>query len=107
MKSRLSTLWIFATLNYLYCDVVGLMDPNLLKGSLAGNVGGTAVSPGLLLGVDACRDPDLDGRALVFSRLPRQSLGERRRGCRGRRTPDPKRLISITNGPEMRFASRV
>ena len=24
---RLSTLWIFATLNYLYCDVVTLMDP--------------------------------------------------------------------------------
>jgi hypothetical protein len=50
MKSRLSTLWIFATLNYLYCDVVGLMDPNLLKGFLAGNVGGIAVSPGFLLG---------------------------------------------------------
>ena len=25
--ARLSTLWIFATLNYLYCDVVTLMDP--------------------------------------------------------------------------------
>jgi uncharacterized protein DUF6326 len=24
MKIRLSTLWIFATLNYLYCDVVTL-----------------------------------------------------------------------------------
>ncbi len=22
----LSTLWIFVTLNYLYCDLVGLMD---------------------------------------------------------------------------------
>src|SRR5450759_1346694 len=27
MKVRLSTLWLFATLNYLYCDVVTLMDP--------------------------------------------------------------------------------
>ncbi len=27
MKARLSTLWIFATLNYIYCDVVAVMDP--------------------------------------------------------------------------------
>jgi hypothetical protein len=26
-KIKLSTLWLFATLNYLYCDVVTLMDP--------------------------------------------------------------------------------
>lgn len=47
--SRLSALWIFATLNYLYCDVVSLMDPNLLKGYVAGNIGGVAISPGFLL----------------------------------------------------------
>lgn len=49
MKAKLSTLWIFATLNYLYCDVVTLMDPNLLKGFLAGNVAGMDVSQGFLL----------------------------------------------------------
>jgi uncharacterized protein DUF6326 len=27
MQTRLSTLWIFATLNYIYCDVVTVMDP--------------------------------------------------------------------------------
>jgi hypothetical protein len=27
IKTRLSTLWLFATLNYLYCDVVTIMDP--------------------------------------------------------------------------------
>jgi hypothetical protein len=27
MKTKLSVLWLFATLNYLYCDVVTLMDP--------------------------------------------------------------------------------
>jgi uncharacterized protein DUF6326 len=32
MRTTLSTLWIFATLNYLYCDVVPLMHPNLLQG---------------------------------------------------------------------------
>ena len=49
MKSKLSLLWIFATLNYLYCDVVTLMDPSLLKGFLAGNAGGVPVSQGFLL----------------------------------------------------------
>ncbi len=44
-----STLWIFVTLNYLYCDVVTLMDPDLLRGFLAGNVGGMTVSQGFLL----------------------------------------------------------
>jgi hypothetical protein len=27
MKVKLSTLWVFATLNYIYCDVVTVMDP--------------------------------------------------------------------------------
>ena len=27
VKRTLSTLWIFAALNYLYCDVVSLIDP--------------------------------------------------------------------------------
>ena len=49
MKSKLSTFWIFATLNFLYCDVVTLMDPNLLRGFLAGNIGGVDVSQGFLL----------------------------------------------------------
>jgi uncharacterized protein DUF6326 len=50
MKSKLSTLWIFATLNFLYCDVVTLMDPKLLREFLSGNVGGLEVSQAFLLG---------------------------------------------------------
>jgi hypothetical protein len=50
MRSKLSTLWIFATLNYLYCDVAGLMDRDLLTGYLAGNVNGLEISQGFLLG---------------------------------------------------------
>lgn len=50
MKSKLSTLWIFATLNYLYCDVVILMDPGLLRQYMAGNLGGIQISQGFLLG---------------------------------------------------------
>jgi hypothetical protein len=53
MQEKLSTLWIFATLNYIYCDVLGLMDPGLLRGFLAGNVGGMDVSQGFLLAAGA------------------------------------------------------
>ena len=48
-KSRLSTLWIFASLNYLYCDVASLMDPQLLPQYLRGNVNGLDFTPGFLL----------------------------------------------------------
>jgi uncharacterized protein DUF6326 len=49
MRSKLSTLWLFATVNYLYCDVVTLMDQGKLKGYLAGSVGGLEITPGFLL----------------------------------------------------------
>jgi hypothetical protein len=50
IKSKLSTLWIFATLNYLYGDVVTLMDPHLLREFMAGSIGGVQISQGFLLG---------------------------------------------------------
>lgn len=50
VRSKLSTLWIFATLNYLYCDVVTLMDPNLLKQFMAGDIGSVHISQLFLLG---------------------------------------------------------
>jgi hypothetical protein len=50
MKTKLSTLWLFATLNFIYCDVLGVMNPTLLKGFVAGNVNGIEVSQGFLLG---------------------------------------------------------
>ena len=49
MKTIVPTLWIFATLNYLYADVVSLMDTNLLHGYIAGNIGGVQISQGFLL----------------------------------------------------------
>ena len=42
-KVMLSTLWIFVTLNYLYCDVLGLMDSELLKQFLTGSVDGLVI----------------------------------------------------------------
>ena len=50
MRTRLSTLWIFVMFNYLYCDVVALIDPGLLKQFMAGNVGGMQISQEFLLG---------------------------------------------------------
>ena len=48
-QTRLSALWIFATLNYLYCDVVSLMDSSKLRGFLSGSVGGLDISQQFLL----------------------------------------------------------
>lgn len=48
-KSLLSTLWIFAVLNYLYCDVASLMDNNLLKQYLSGKVEGMEITQFFLL----------------------------------------------------------
>jgi Family of unknown function (DUF6326) len=49
-KVLLSTLWIFVTLNYLYCDVVTLMDPVRLRQELTGFQGGLQLTQGFLLG---------------------------------------------------------
>lgn len=46
----LSTLWIFASLNYIYCDVVGLMHPDDLRDYLAGSINGIDITNGFLFG---------------------------------------------------------
>ena len=45
----LSTIWIFVVFNYLYCDVISLMDSGLLKQYLSGTVNGMVMSQGALL----------------------------------------------------------
>lgn len=53
MKDRkmvLSTLWIVTLFNWLYCDVMGVMDPVFLRQNLTGNVGGIQFNEGFLLG---------------------------------------------------------
>jgi hypothetical protein len=47
--ARLSLLWVFAILNYLYCDLLGLMDPDSLKQYLTGNIDGMQITQGFLL----------------------------------------------------------
>jgi hypothetical protein len=43
-KAFLSTIWIFVTLNYLYCDLIGLMDSSLLKQYLTGSIDGIEIN---------------------------------------------------------------
>ena len=40
----LSSLWLFALLNYLYCDVASLMDSAMLRQYLTGTVNGMAMT---------------------------------------------------------------
>jgi hypothetical protein len=48
-RALLSTLWIFVVFNYLYCDVVSLMDSALLKQYLTGVIRGTELTQTFLL----------------------------------------------------------
>ena len=50
MKAIFSTLWIFATLNYLYCDVLGFFDAATLKALMEGHAGSIQITQGFLLG---------------------------------------------------------
>lgn len=46
----LPILWIFVTLNYLYCDVLGHMDATVLSALLSGEVDGMRLTPSFLFG---------------------------------------------------------
>lgn len=48
-RRLLSALWLFAILNYLYCDVLSLMDSEVLRQVLTGSVDGMEMTPGFLL----------------------------------------------------------
>ena len=53
MKDRkvlLHTLWIFILFNYLYCDIMTLMDPSELKQILTGTVGSIQINESFLMG---------------------------------------------------------
>lgn len=47
-RNRYSSLWTFASLNYLYADVAGLMDKNLLNQYQNGVVNGLKITPQFL-----------------------------------------------------------
>jgi hypothetical protein len=47
-RNRYSSLWAFTSLNYLYADLVGLMDKNTLSQYQTGTVNGIEITPGFL-----------------------------------------------------------
>ena len=49
-RTIVSSLWLFAVLNYLYCDVLNLHWAEDLNALLGGEVGGLRVTQGFLLG---------------------------------------------------------
>jgi hypothetical protein len=49
-RMMLSTLWVFAMFNYLYADVLAVMDPELMKLIASGSVGVVTMTQGFLLG---------------------------------------------------------
>src|SRR5271157_1793055 len=44
MRVALPALWVFMVLNYLYCDVLSLFDPAIIKDLAAGHAAGGSVS---------------------------------------------------------------
>lgn len=50
IKIRLSILWIFITVNYIFCDLLSVMDPQYLKTAiLENNLSGLQLTQGFLL----------------------------------------------------------
>jgi len=49
IKAKLSLLWIFVTVNYIFCDVFTLMYPEGLKQIMSGTVGSVELTQGFLL----------------------------------------------------------
>jgi hypothetical protein len=70
--ARLSLLWVFAMLNYLYCDLLGLMDPGSLKQYLTGNIDGIQITQGFLLSAALLMEIPI-AMVLLSSVLPHQA----------------------------------
>src|SRR5512138_2028567 len=50
VKTILSALWVFLSVNYIYCDHLGFMEPGTVKGLLAGQIGSVQITQEFLLG---------------------------------------------------------
>lgn len=49
MSTLLSRLWVFLSLNYIFCDVLSNMEMPVLQMLLEGSVGGVQMTQGMLL----------------------------------------------------------
>jgi len=50
IKTILSTLWVFLSVNYIYCDHLGFMEPGIVKDLLTGQIGSVQITQEFLLG---------------------------------------------------------
>lgn len=66
-KTMLSTLWLFAMLNFAYGDVVTLMDSTQLKQYLTGDINGVHLSPSFLLASSIMMEIPI--AMILFSRI--------------------------------------
>jgi hypothetical protein len=48
IKVKLSILWLFVMLNYIYADILTLMDSSVIKELITGRVGGMEITPSFL-----------------------------------------------------------
>jgi Family of unknown function (DUF6326) len=69
----MSSLWTFASLNYLYCDVIGLMDSNMLRQYESGTVDGLVINENFLLGATIMMQVPLSMVFLSTALSPRAS----------------------------------
>lgn len=49
MSMLISKIWVFLSLNYILCDLLSNMEMSVLRMLLEGNVGGVAMTEGMLL----------------------------------------------------------
>ena len=89
-KALLSTIWIFAVLNYLYCDLLSLMDANILKQYLAGNVVGIQFSEGFLLGAGMLMEISM-AMVLLSRVLPTRAIDDLTTGSLASSRTRPRR----------------
>lgn len=69
-RTLVASLWLFAVLNYLYCDVIGFYHAPQLRELLDGRAGGIVVTEGFLLGSAALMSIPI-GMVLVSRIAPR------------------------------------
>jgi hypothetical protein len=68
----LSALWIFVTVNYIYCDVITLMNAEELKQIMTGTVGSIQLTQGFLLGAAILLEIPMV--MIILSRVLRYSI---------------------------------
>lgn len=71
-RALVAALWLFATLNYLYCDVLSMHDKSYLNSLLTGSVDGVVFSQPMLLGASILMTIPMS--AVLISRIAKHAL---------------------------------